>query len=212
VSFLAAHSHAVRSSPTLRGKALRELFLCQEVPDPPPNVDFSALEEAEGAATARERLAVHNENPSCAGCHLITDPMGLALEHFDGAGRWRETENGAELDVSGELDGVTYDDVEGLAEALRDHPKLSACLVDRVYAWGTGGPVSPRHDRPVLERLEARFVAAEYRLPALLRAVASSAAFRTVRPAEEVEPEGVEAGPSRAARIQQALTYVESTR
>lgn len=212
VSFLAAHSHAVRSSPTLRGKALRELFLCQEVPDPPPNVDFSALEEAEGAATARERLAVHNENPACAGCHLITDPMGLALEHFDGAGRWRETENGATLDVSGELDGVTYDDVDGLAEALRDHPELSACLVDRVYAWGTGGPVSPRHDRPVLERLEAAFVAAEYRLPALLRAVASSPAFRTVRPAEAPEPAVEEAGPSRAERIQQALATVESPR
>ena len=53
VSFLAAHSHAVRSSPTLRGKALRELFLCQKVPAPPPNVDFSLLEDAGDVATAR---------------------------------------------------------------------------------------------------------------------------------------------------------------
>ncbi|MGI9262277.1 MAG: DUF1592 domain-containing protein, partial [Woeseiaceae bacterium] len=67
VSFLAAHSHPVRSSPTLRGKALRELFLCQKVPPPPPNVDFSALEDAGDVPTARERLNVHNTNPSCAG-------------------------------------------------------------------------------------------------------------------------------------------------
>ena len=52
VSFLAAHSHSVRSSPTLRGKAIRELLLCQHVPDPPPNVDFSGIEDAEGASTA----------------------------------------------------------------------------------------------------------------------------------------------------------------
>ena len=81
VSFLAVNSHSVRSSPTLRGKALREVFLCQKVPDPPPDVDFSALEEAGDAATAKERLAVHNTNPSCAGCHLVTDPMGLSLEN-----------------------------------------------------------------------------------------------------------------------------------
>jgi hypothetical protein len=182
VSFLAANSHAVRSSPTLRGKALRELFLCQKVPDPPPNVDFSLLEDAGDVPTARERLSVHNTNPSCAGCHLITDPMGLSLENFDGAGRFRETENGAELDITGELDGVFYDDIAGLTTAMRDHPKLPYCLVNRLYAYGTGGPVSLRHDRDVLSYFEERFVDSEHRVPALLRELALSDAFATVRP------------------------------
>ncbi len=181
VSFLAANSHAVRSSPTLRGKAMRERFLCQKVPDPPPNVDFSALEEAEDARTARERLAVHNSNPSCAGCHLITDPMGLSLENFDGAGIFRETEGGAILDITGELDGVFYDDIGGLASAMRNHPKLSACLVNRLYAFGTGGPVSLRYDRDILSWFESRFVEEEYRLKALLRELATSQAFSTAR-------------------------------
>lgn len=181
VSFLAAHSHSVRSSPTQRGKALRELFLCQEVPDPPPNVDFSLLEDAGDVPTARERLAVHNENPSCAGCHLITDPMGLSLEKFDGAGAYRETENGAELIVAGELDGVFYEDIEGLTVAMRNHPKLPGCLVNRLYAWGTGGPVSLRHDRDILDWFEGRFEADEFRLPALMREIATSQAFTAVR-------------------------------
>lgn len=184
VSFLAANSHAVRSSPTLRGQALRERFLCQVVPSPPPNVDFSLLEEAEHAATARERLDVHNTNPSCAGCHLITDPIGLALENFDGAGRFRETENGAALDLSGELDGVLYDDAKGLAAAMRDHPKLSNCLVNRLYAYGTGGPVSLRRDRDIISWFENRFAANGYKLSALLRDVALSEAFSTVSPGE----------------------------
>ena len=182
VSFLAANSHAVRSSPTLRGKAMRETFLCQKVPDPPPNVDFSALEEAADASTARERLAAHNSNPSCAGCHLVTDPMGLSLENFDGAGRFRADENGVELDITGELDGIFYDDIAGLAWAMRDHPKLSACLVNRLYAYGTGGPVSLRFDRDTLRWLEDRFAANGHKLPALLRDLALSEGFSTVRP------------------------------
>ncbi len=202
VSFLAAHSHAVRSSPTLRGKALRELFLCQKVPPPPPDVDFSALEDAGDVPTARERLKVHNSNPSCAGCHLITDPMGLALENFDGAGRFRETENGAELDISGELDGAEYDTVGGLAQAMRDHPKLPYCLVNRLYAYGTGGPVSLRYDRNILSYFEERFGEHNYRVPELLREIAISKAFSRVRPAPEAAEQvvnGNRANPSKLA-------------
>ncbi|MEM7500846.1 MAG: DUF1592 domain-containing protein [Pseudomonadota bacterium] len=198
ISFLAAHSHAVRSSPTLRGRALRELFLCQKVPDAPPNVDFSALEEAGDVPTARERLQVHNENPSCAGCHLITDPIGLALENFDGAGRYRETENGAALDISGELDGALYDTVAGLAFAMRDHPKLSSCLVNRLYSYGTGGPVTLKYDRDILSYFTARFAEQGYAVPELLRDIALSDAFVTVRP--EVPPADIVAAKAPAAR------------
>jgi hypothetical protein len=181
MSFLAANSHSVRSSPTLRGKALRELFLCQHVPEPPPNVDFSAIEDAGDVATARERLQVHNTNPSCAGCHLITDPMGLALENFDGAGLYRETENGAQIDVSGELDGVFYDEVRGLTQAMRNHPKLSYCLVNRLYAYGTGGAVELKYDRDTLKGFEARFALADYRVRSLLEDLVTSPAFVRVR-------------------------------
>jgi hypothetical protein len=193
VSFLAANSHAVRSSPTLRGRALREVFLCQKVPDPPPNVDFSALEDAGDVPTARERLMIHNTNPSCAGCHLITDPMGLSLENFDGAGQFRATENGVELDITGELDGAFYDDVAGLTEAMRDHPKLSSCLVNRLYAYGTGGPVTLRYDRDLLAILTDRFATNGHRLTALLRDIALSQAFTTVRPSETMESTVVDA-------------------
>ena len=193
VSFLAAHSHSVRSSPTLRGRALREVFLCQKVPDPPPNVDFSALEDAGDVPTARERLMVHNTNPSCAGCHLITDPMGLSLENFDGAGQFRATENGAVLDITGELDGVFYDDVAGLTEAMREHPKLASCLVNRLYAYGTGGPVTLRYDRDKLAALTDRFAADGHQVTALLRDIALSEPFTAVRPSEPVESNVVDA-------------------
>lgn len=181
VSFLAAHAHPGRSSATLRGKALRELLLCQTVPRPPPNVDFSLLEDADSRLkTARERLDVHRANPVCAGCHKITDPIGLAFEHFDGAGQYRATEHGAAIDASGVLDGRSFPDLAGLSEAVHDHPQVPACLVKRVYAWATGGPTQPS-DKPMLEWLGGQFAAGGYRLPDLMRTVALSSAFVTVR-------------------------------
>ena len=113
--------------------------------------------------------------------------MGLTLENFDGAGIFRGIENGANLDITGELDGIFYDDVDGLATAMRNHPKLSACLVNRLYAYGTGGPVSLRYDRDSLKWLENRFVDKNHQLPQLLRELALSQAFSSVRPAESPE-------------------------
>ena len=183
ISFLAANAHPGRSSATLRGKALREKLLCQQVPRPPPNVDFSIVENPDSTLrTARERLAAHRSNPLCAGCHKITDPIGLALEHFDGAGQYRETEKGAPIDASGTLDGKAFEDVPGLSSVLRDNPLLPTCLVKRVYSYGTGGAAAPA-DKPVLAWLGGQFAEDGYRLPDLLRTIATSPPFSTVNDA-----------------------------
>ena len=77
LGFLALHSHAGKSSPTLRGKAVRELLLCQRVPDPPSTVNFDRFNDpASPGKTARARLKVHSTEPSCAGCHRLMDPIG----------------------------------------------------------------------------------------------------------------------------------------
>ena len=180
IAFLAAHAHPGRSSATLRGKALRELLLCQKVPRPPPNVDLSLNEDPKSTLhTARERLAAHRANPICAGCHKLTDPIGLALEHFDGAGVYRATERGAPIDASGNLDGRNYTDAAGLAQAVHDHPALPNCLVSRLYAYATGGaPVAS--DADVLKYFDAQFAGQGYKLPALLRSIALSNAFDTI--------------------------------
>jgi hypothetical protein len=182
VSFLALHAHPGRSSPTRRGKALRELFLCQNVPNPPANVDFSKVENPDPALrTMRERLSAHRANPVCAGCHRITDPIGLALENFDGGGEFRATENGAPIDASGTLDGKSFNDPIGLAKVLHDEPALPNCLVQRIYAYGSGGPTTPA-DKPLLNYLSQQFAAEGYRVPDLLRTITLSPAFDEGRP------------------------------
>src|SRR5262249_13531248 len=119
IGFLAQYAHPGRSSPTRRGRAIREVLLCQKVPDPPRNVDFSNFENpANPLPTARERLTRHQENPVCAGCHRVTDPVGLGLENFDGAGQFRATERDAKIDPSGVLDGEKFADAAGLGKAV----------------------------------------------------------------------------------------------
>jgi hypothetical protein len=196
VSFLALHSHATRTSPTLRGKALREILLCQQVPRPPPNVDFSLVNNPNSNYhTARERLTAHRQNPVCAGCHRITDPTGLALENFDGAGKYRLTEKDAPIDATGNLDGFNFTDVDGLGQALHDHPELPKCLVKRAFGYAIGAPI-PTALTPTLEELSKDFAAKDYRLRALLRDIALSPAFLSV-----YEPEAKPAMPEKAANV-----------
>lgn len=140
VSFLSLNSHPGRTSPTLRGKALRQKVLCQKVPPPPGNVDFSLVQNTNDPRfkTVRQRLTAHRNEPMCAGCHRITDPIGLALEDFDTASQFRTTENGASIDTAGELDGKNFTGNEQLSEAVANDPKATSCLITRAYSYGTG--------------------------------------------------------------------------
>ena len=179
IGFLALNSHPGRSSPTLRGKAIRNMLLCQQVPDPPPDVDFSGFNDPNSPSdTARERLTAHSTNAACAGCHRITDPIGLALENFDGAGQFRQTENGATIDPSGELDGVSYSDNMGLGFALHKNPATTKCIVNRIYAYASGHTLSSQNSW--MSYLEERFVAERYRVKSLLETISTSNTFYAV--------------------------------
>ena len=188
VSFLSLHAHPGRSSPTLRGQALREVLLCQHVPEPPPGVDFSIVNSPSSSyPTQRDRVNAHLENASCAGCHKIMDPIGLALENFDGDGSFRSTENGVAIDTSGDLDGVKYADAVGLAQAVHDNPGLPRCLVQRMYSYGTGGPAGTS-EREILGYLNERFSSEEYRLRDLLRTIVLSDAFSRLKEPQDPVP------------------------
>ena len=181
VGFLARYAHPGRTSPTNRGRGLRETLLCQRVPDPPPNVSFELFENATAERrTARQRLDAHNTNPICAGCHSLTDPLGLIFERFDGAGQFRLTENGAPIDPSGEVNRVPVRDAIDLGHRLREDPALTSCLVSRAYSYATGREIQPA-DRPLLRHFEARFREDGHRFPELLHTIATSRAFDRVK-------------------------------
>ena len=180
-SFVSLHSHPGRTSPTLRGKALREIFLCQKVPGPPGNVDFTLINRLsdEGFKTARDRLKAHASEGMCAGCHKITDPIGLSLESFDGAGAYRTTENGVAIDTVGDLNGRNFSNVSELGALLRDDPAIPSCFATKIYSYALGRPVAGG-DRPTVTALTSGFAESGYRVRALLKKMAEDEAFYTV--------------------------------
>ncbi|MEO8605964.1 MAG: DUF1592 domain-containing protein [bacterium] len=180
VSLLALRSHPGRSSPTLRGKFVREVLLCTDVPPPPGDIDFSMFGDSSGPnrRTARERLEQHVADQVCAGCHGLMDPIGLGLEEMDGIGTYRQSENGAEIDASGELNGVSFRDAADLGAVLSRDPQLGPCFVDSLYKYAVGRDVAPG-ERAWLDAVAADAEQSGYRLRALLRTMALSEAFRT---------------------------------
>ena len=162
-----------RSSPTIRGRAIREVLLCQVVPNPPGNVSFDEFEKKDNKAkpTARMRLATHSENSVCSGCHSITDPIGLALEKFDGIGAFRAMENGAIIDTTGVLDGVTFNTVAGLGKAIGANKAATQCVAARAFEYATGR--TNRDNDALVTALEEAFTADKYRFPALLMRIAT---------------------------------------
>ena len=177
-------THEGKSSPTIRGKAVRELLLCQPVPPPPPNVNFSIVQDDSNPLlkTARQRLIAHQESPACAGCHALTDPIGLSLENYDGIGAFRSHEHDAEIDATGTFDGKPYVGLLGLSQRLRESPDAPACLVQRVFEYGAGRALDGA-DNAWFEATLASFQADGFRLPALMRRIATSAALRSLGPA-----------------------------
>jgi hypothetical protein len=170
ISFLSLFSHPAVSSPTKRGVALNEIFLCQPTPPPPNNVDFSAVNEGPNRAkTVRLRLEAHVTNPTCAGCHSLVDPTGVALERFDTLGQYREYAEGQLIDVHSQIGGKPFDGAVGLGKVLHDDPRVGRCLAKNLYATGVGRPAS---DRRKVDALSASFAAGGYRVPAFLKALA----------------------------------------
>jgi len=184
LSFVALHSHPGRSSATLRGKAVREIFLCQKVPDPPGNVNFSLVQDTKNPnyKTARQRLTAHRSAPTCAGCHKIMDPMGLALENFDGAGQYRTVENDTLIDASGEVDGVKFQGAAELGKVVHDNPATTSCLVNRLYGYAVGRPPAAG-EKDWMKYLQTGFGESGYRIPDLLRLITTSDAFYAIAPA-----------------------------
>jgi hypothetical protein len=176
-AFLTSNAHPTETSPTLRGKYLRERLLCQTVPPPPDNVSFELAQMDGQPRSLRERLEQHRSNPSCAGCHAFIDPPGYLFERFDSVGRYREVVDGLDVDSSGELNGVKMDDSSRVGEVLLADGQLSSCMVKQLYRHASAR-LNTSDERAALLELEAEFERSGYRFNALLRAMALSDGFR----------------------------------
>lgn len=179
VSFLALQAHPTSTSPTLRGMFVREVLLCTPLALPPANVDTSIPASSADEPTMRDRLEVHVSDPSCAACHLMTDPIGLGFETFDGLGGSRDAENGYPIDPSGDLDGVAFSDALDFAGVLHEHARLGPCFAETMYQYGTGH-ATPDAEAELVDWHARGFAENGYRIQWLLGDIVASPAFRRV--------------------------------
>ncbi|MBC8070910.1 MAG: DUF1588 domain-containing protein, partial [Deltaproteobacteria bacterium] len=142
--------------------------------------------EPNSDSTTRERFEQHSSDPACAGCHKLIDPIGFTFEHYDGAGRWRDDENGKPIDSSTEgLVNVTDTNAQGpLADALELSAKLAQstdvqdCLIEQWSTYALGRGPDPVLDACTTDDLRTTFAESGGDLQELLVAIAVSDAFR----------------------------------
>jgi hypothetical protein len=150
-------------------------------PPPPPPPDVPALEEnpVDAALSMRERLAKHRANPACASCHDRMDPVGFALENFDAVGRWREYENGAEIDVTGGLpDGSVFAGVDRLENGLLERPELFVrTLSEKLMTFALGRGMET-HDAPAIRRIVRNAQADGWRFSSIVLGITQSVPFQ----------------------------------
>ncbi len=181
-AFLTMNAHESYTSPTARGKYVRERVLCLEVPAPPPGVDTSLdpVMMGEPPKTVRERMEVHRTNPSCASCHSFMDPPGFLFEHFDSSGAYRELQEGVlPIDSSGDLDGKPLSDARGLATVLETDERVGRCMVKQLYRHAQGRLETPG-EAIALETLADGFVTTSYDFRSLLLELVKHDAFRFI--------------------------------
>lgn len=180
VSFLAVQSHPGTSSAVLRGRFVRSTLLCDDVPPPPAGFNTGVPEPSPTARTLRERSQVHYEDPVCANCHKIMDPIGFGLENFDAIGQWREIDNGGVIDPSGNLDDkYPFENAWDLAGVVAQHPKLGPCLARNLYRYATGN-LETFGEFEQIDALGEVFEQSGYRVKELLLQIAISPGFRRV--------------------------------
>jgi hypothetical protein len=183
-----AHSSASSSNPARRGHFIVTSLMCRTVSPPPAGlvVTIPQPEEGDAPMTTRQLFeGQHRSDPSCAACHLVIDPPGFALEHFDANGRYRETENGLPIDASGEFAGGTFDDAIGLGELLRSSAEASACFVKNFYRYANG-TADVQADETLIAELTTAFADRGYVWRELIADFAASTAFNSVSPLQKL--------------------------
>jgi mono/diheme cytochrome c family protein len=186
-SILMVTSYPNRTSPTLRGLWVLDGLL--GAPPPPPPANVASLPEENGehgkAATIRERMARHRTNAVCGSCHARMDPLGFALENFDGIGMWRTAEGNTPIDASGTLpDGSRLDgpgDLRRILLSRRDEFVQNVTEKLLTFALGRG---LEYYDAPAVRTITRDAAPSDFRWSSLIAGIVRSVPFQMRRSRE----------------------------
>lgn len=176
-----------RTSVVQRGKWILDNLLGAPPPPPPPGIP--ALEETANGKhnmSLREALEQHRANPGCAGCHAPMDPLGFALENYDGIGRWRSLDGGKPIDASGKLpDGTKFQGPGGLKQVLTTsrREEFTSTVAERLMTYALGRGVE-YYDRPALRKILKDIQPNHDRMDDLIAEIVLSSPFQMRRSAD----------------------------
>ncbi len=186
-ALLTVTSAAARTSPVARGKWYLQTFLGVSPPDPPPGVDTTLKQKASTDTTGnlkiptmRDIMEAHHSNPTCATCHRIFEPIGLALENFDATGAWRTQDEGNPIDATGVLvDGTKVDGIGSLRNSLIHYSDTFVRVVtERLLTYALGRGVE-YEDMPLVRSIVRGSAPSKYRFSSLVLSIVKSPAFQT---------------------------------
>jgi hypothetical protein len=183
-SILTVTSYPNRTAPTIRGKWVLEQLLGTPPPPPPPNVPSLKNDATTQKLTMRQRMEQHRANPACAVCHRQMDPLGFALENFDGLGSWRGSYGigSAAIDSSGALpDGTEFKGPEGLREVLMKKRGLFVeTFTERLMTYALGRGVED-YDHAALRKITRDASSDDQKWSAIILGIVNSTPFQMRR-------------------------------
>ncbi len=172
-------------APIVRGKYIRDTFLCSSPPLPPATLKIPTP-SADTNVSVRKRLASHSTDPTCAACHQQLDPVGFGLEQYDLIGRFNpkgfEQEN---LIGKGRLYGLLGDPeflgAKELEQLLHDSNATRGCIVKHLQSYAFERGIGEIDACTVADTFKA-FEAGKYNLKELIVSLVSSDSFRHITP------------------------------
>ncbi len=199
-SILTVTSYPNRTSVVQRGKWVLENLLGTPPPAPPPNVPPLDPHGKDGKMSMRQAMELHRANAICASCHSKMDPIGFALENFNGIGQWRDQDNGAPIDSSGTLpDGSKFDGAAGLRKALISAHKdeFVSTFTEKLMTYALGRGIEP-YDRPAMRSIIREAEQHGSGIPAFINAIVMSPQFQMRMSAQTVSQSTPKAAPGAA--------------
>jgi hypothetical protein len=183
-SILTVTSYPDRTSVVQRGKWILENLLGTPPPPPPANVPDLKPHGKDGKLlTLRAAMEQHRADPICASCHAKMDPLGFALENYDGVGKWRTQEAGSPIDATGVLpDGTRFDGPAGLRKALltTHREEFISTVTTKLLTYALGRGVE-YYDQPAVRAIDREAARDNYTLTALISAIVKSTPFQMRR-------------------------------
>jgi hypothetical protein len=179
---LTVTSYPTRTSPVLRGKWILENVLGAPPPPPPPDTPDLADSAAISTKDMRAALEKHRANAACASCHVRMDPLGFALENYDGVGKFRTDEGGATIDASSSLPGGhQFTGPSGLKSVLMERrEQFVECLAEKLLTYALGRGLE-YYDLPAVREIRRETARGEYRFSSLVLAIVNSVPFQMRR-------------------------------